>query len=670
MKKYLLALLTLCLMLACTAALADSDGDWTYSVDRKGVATLTGYTGSETKITLPETLGGYPITCVGNKAFQNNTAIKQVIIPDCYTTIGARAFEGCTRISYVRLGSGITTWKEDWSYGGAFAGCVNLFEVDFTPGITCIGQAAFKGCTLLDAIELPSTVTYVGKNAFENCELLDIVEVYGDIDNQAFKNCAYMSDLTIHNASYLGSQAFYGCTSLKEVELPETLVSIYGEAFRGCSKLRRIDLPGNLNLLAYRAFADCLQLKAMTINSAITEWPEDWSSSYVFSNCPVLVDVTINPGVTRLPNNFFRDCRSLAHVTLPEGLITMDKEIFVGCSALESVTLPSTLQTIGSNCFDSCAALTEAKLPESLVSIGYKAFYGTSLTEVVIPNKVTDIGAYAFCNCSKLTDVTLGEYVTTWHNDWGHNGAFENCTSLRSLTILDGVNSIGTYAFRNCTSLESVEIPSTSIRVGEHAFNGCKALKEAVIYRGEIENDAFNGCSALESISIRKVTSIGSGAFANCTVLTGVELPRTLLTLGAYAFDNCPGLTEITVPDSTTFFGAYAFRNCVNLKTAFIGNNINEWNRDWSRNSGFLGCTSLEYVYFENGMTSVPDTLLKNCTNLKGVYIPGTVGRIEGNAFEKVPTTCVIYGDAGSAAEQYANERGYAFSTGSFPWEY
>ena len=670
MKKVLLLLLTVCLMICCAQALAETEGDWTYSVDRYGVATLTGYIGRETSLVLPESLGGYEITAVGQSAFAGNTAIKKVVIPDCYTTIGARAFENCTRIASLSLGGGISTWGKDWGYGGAFAGCVNLFEVDFAHGITSIGHAAFKGCTLLDAIYLPDSVTLVEDAAFEDCELLDIADVYGNIGSYAFHNCSYMSQLTIRNAGSIGAHAFQGCTSLKDVELPATLTSIGGEAFRSCNKLRAIVIPDSVTSLGYRAFMDCLQLKQATVGSGVQEWPTDWGDSSVFNNCPALVNITVRPGVTHLPEDFVKNCRSLKEVNLPEGLVSLGDSMFVGCASLETILFPSTLETIGNYTFDGCALLKEAVLPESLISIGSSSFRATALTEVIIPNNCTDIGCYAFQNCESLKHVTLGEFVSNWWEDWGHNGAFENCVNLETLVVENGVNSIGTYAFRNCPKLQTVEIPSTSVCVGEYAFADCTGLQDVTVYRGVIENNAFENCSALQSLTIRKVTAIGDNAFRKCVMLSDMELPRTLLSLGRNAFSGCASLTEIVIPDSTTSFGCYAFENCTGLKTVYVGNNISEWVLSWSEGRGFNNCSALEYIYFADGLTAIPEGLLMKCIALKGVYIPASVGSFGNRVMDSVPPTCVIYGESGSAAETFALENGFTFSTGDFPVVY
>ena len=108
MKKLLLTLLALCLVLGCTAALAETSEGWTYSLNRDGTALITGYEGEETNLVFPETLDGYIVIGVGEDAFNGNTRIKQVTIPDSYTFLGANSFKNCSRLQFLSLGGGIS----------------------------------------------------------------------------------------------------------------------------------------------------------------------------------------------------------------------------------------------------------------------------------------------------------------------------------------------------------------------------------------------------------------------------------------------------------------------------------------------------------------------------------------------------------------------------------
>ena len=131
-------------------------------------------------------------------------------------------------------------------------------------------------------------------------------------------------------------------------------------------------------------------------------------------------------------------------------------------------------------------------------------------------------------------------------------------------------------------------------------------------------------------------------------------------------------LTEVVIPDSRTSFGYYAFEICRGLKTAYGSNNISKWGLTtrFKESHGFNSCSALEYIYFADGLTAIPNCLLMKCIALKGVYIPASVGSIGYGVLDSVPPTCVIYGEPGSTAETFAQENGFTFSTGDFPITY
>ena len=237
-----------------------SDG-WVYSIESDGTACIRGYEGEETTLCLPEKVDGITAVSVGSDAFNGNVSIKRVEISGGYTSIGAHAFANCTRVSSLSIAGTVQEWGSDWGTNGAFSGCSNLFDIDFGEGLTSIGNEAFADCVLLDTVELPSSILTIGEGAFRDCSMLDVIDVYGDIGSGAFENCTYMSKITVHNAKEIGARAFKNCTSFKEIELPQTLVSIGDEAFRGCSKLQRIEIPSKVSQIGCRAFYECKQFK-------------------------------------------------------------------------------------------------------------------------------------------------------------------------------------------------------------------------------------------------------------------------------------------------------------------------------------------------------------------------------------------------------------------------
>ncbi len=190
-------------------------------------------------------------------------------------------------------------------------------------------------------------------------------------------------------------------------------------------------------------------------------------------------------------------------------------------------------------------------------SIGFGAFEDcTSLTSITIPNSVTSIGDYAFAYCTGLTSITIPGSVTSIGN-----AAFSCCTSLTSITIPSGVTSISADAFWGCSSLSSIAIPNSVTSIG---------------------SSAFSGCTGLTSITISdSVTSIGNAAFSGCTSLTSITIPGSVNSIGYEAFYGCASLTSATIPSSVESIGYYAFYGCTGL---IIYCEASEKPSDWSLN--------------------------------------------------------------------------------------
>ncbi len=176
--------------------------------------------------------------------------------------------------------------------------------------------------------------------------------------------------------------------------------------------------------------------------------------------------------------------------------------------------------------------------------------------------------------------------------------AFQNCSSLTSITIPDSVTSIGSSAFTFCFSLTSITIPDSVTSIGETAFYYCSGLTSITIPARvtSIEGSAFQNCSGLSSITIpASVTSIGDSAFSNCSGLTSITIPASVTSIGDSAFSYCSGLTSISIPDSVTSIGDSTFANCSNLASVTIPDSVNS-----IVFSAFNNCTSLNSISFSN----------------------------------------------------------------------
>ena len=220
---------------------------WQYSITNGGAAieTWTSTAAVPTDISIPETLGGVPVTQIKNNAFRDCSSLTSVVIPESITTIGEGAFRNCSSLTSVVIPEGVTTIGV-----GAFYGCSSLKSVVIPEGVTTIEGVTFYGCSALTKVVIPEGVTTIGNSAFYGCSSLTevvIPEGVTEIGGAAFSGCSALTEVVIpEGVTEIGNRAFYNCSSLTKVVLPESVTEIGSDAFGYCSSLTEVVFEGGV----------------------------------------------------------------------------------------------------------------------------------------------------------------------------------------------------------------------------------------------------------------------------------------------------------------------------------------------------------------------------------------------------------------------------------------
>lgn len=253
-----------------------------------------------------------------------------------------------------------------------------------TYSVTSIGDGAFYGCSNLTSVNIPSSVKSVGKAAFHNTEWWN-----SQLDGLVYIDCyllGYKGEKTIGNieikegTKVIGNFAFYNCSNLTSITIPNSVTNIGEGAFFGCRGLTSITLPNS---------------------------------------------------ITNIESCTFYACSSLANVNIPSSVTSIGESAFSSCSSLTNITIPNSVKSIGDGAFQECKNLTNITLPNSVTSIGNYMFrYCSSLTNVDIPGSVKSIGWRAFSDCTNLTSITIANPIppTIVYNDTFSNECYKNAT--------------------------------------------------------------------------------------------------------------------------------------------------------------------------------------------------------------------------------------------------
>ena len=243
-----------------------------------------------------------------------------------------------------------------------------------------------------------------------------------------------------------------------------------------------------------------------------------------------------------------------------------------------------------------------------------------------------------------------------------NNSCFLQCSSLRSITIPDGLSTIDVYAFRLCSSLEFVNIPNSVTTISKDAYSDCLGLKSISLTNVRyIKEDAFKNCKNLEidefdfpnlcelgqrafiGVKIKKIVNLGSitvinpSCFEQCTTLTDVVLSDIVTAILGGAFRLCSNLVSIRMPDTILSIGEGAFWGCA-FESIKLPNHLTEIGKD-----GFVNCSKLLSITIPSNVIKIGDYAIRNSTALQYVKILAEVPPTLGNNVFDNTNNCPIY---------------------------
>ena len=314
--------------------------------------------------------------------------------------------------------------------------------------------------------------------------------------------------------------------------------------------------------------------------------------------------------------------KTVTEIIVPDYVTEIKNGAFSGCSSLESITIPF----VGAKA--DVTSSDQYQYPFGYI-FGERSYTGGTATEQYyyhFSTSSTIINNYYIPSTLKSVMVTSGNIIY---------GSFYNCSSITSITIGNGVTSIGNSEFYNCSSLTSVTIPDSVTNIGNYAFYNCSSLTSITVSKNNIKYKSIDGNlyskdgtvliqyaigkTATEFTISDSVTSIGDSAFKDCSSLTSITIPDSVTSIGDYAFYDCSSLTSITIPNSVTTIGERAFYHCSNMTSINFAENSQLTSIGFS---AFYDCSKLASIIIPDGVMNIGYEAFCGCNGLTSMTIP------------------------------------------------
>lgn len=284
-------------------------------------------------------------------------------------------------------------------------------------------------------------------------------------------------------------EAFFGCTSLNEVLIADTVENIGPKGFAYCTSLKQIRIPSSVKEIGKLAFSVCNSLAEIYLSEGL-----EYIGERAFLGCP-MENIVLPEGIKIIKDRAFVDCKNLKSITIPEGVNFIDGGIFAGCLSLETVNLPETATQIAGGAFYKCISLKTINIPENIMSLGMGTFAGcASLETINIPLKVTVLDESVFQDCASLESIEIPKDVVKIAES-----AFEGCTRLSSITMKPMTPpDIDEYIFENLPENYKIFVPAGTVEIYKTS-QGWSEYKDHICEKVQFKDLKANGESEKET---------------------------------------------------------------------------------------------------------------------------------------------------------------------------
>lgn len=512
------------------------------------------------------------VTEIKQETFKSCASLVSITVPPYVTTLGYNCFAGCESLTDIALPDGLQKIETS-----VFSGCKSLTNIVIPDNVTEILSGVFENCESLESIIVPCIGYTSGEYIYPIADWFGVLYQNDKYDESKYYRISryyYTKDFVKCGTSgeYVGiplsfkfikitnAKTIYGFAellSLQNIYLPDTAETVNDYAFKNCTALKEITIPQSVVSMGTSILYGCSSLEYLVTPFIGTADKIAAYSNYLlggmfggYTDGFVKVEQVIDTSLSTNPTTTTQWIPAKLKKVEVTNAENISIGAFSGCVTIETLILPVTLRTVGKNAFresrfnkiqfagtveDWCGIdfndwfanplsktdefyvlqdnqydiVTDITIPESISQIGYSQFYGCkTLTSVTILGDLTEIGSHAFENCDNLQTVVCQGQI---ESIGGYS--FGDCTSLTKFVLNGGLKKIGIYAFWNCENLIDIDFAKSALTIGSCAFANCRSIMKVSLSRSlsEIGGDVFMGCSNIEDIALPSMKFIDGG---------------------------------------------------------------------------------------------------------------------------------------------------------------